>query len=681
VRIPRRSRSHRSPAYRLLLTALAAALAIGLWTASVAKPGRSDDSIPLSTLNFVDADVDAVARAIAMLLGRPIVVDPRVKGKVTLFTEQGVSNAQAYALFLGSLRGLGFAAVETNGLIKIVPEAEAKLLAGETSATVGARHGDQVETRVFRLLHENAGNLVPVLRPLISPNNTINVNAGNNSIVITDYADNMTRLGTLIAALDTPSATDVEVMPVHHGTASDLAATVLRLTDGASASPVPGAAATGGASPAGGAALSIVADPNLNALLVKAPNPARLAEIRALVAQLDRPGGGGIAGGNIHVIYLKNAEATRLATVLRAASANDAGRAALSGSAAAGASAGGGAIAPSPVSSAQSAGATSSNSTQSTTPVSATAQPSTGGYIQADPATNSLIITAPEVLFQELRAVVELLDTRRAQLYVESLVVEVDATRAIDVGLQWKQIFSISQSTLSTLTLGDVAEALQSMSGTNILSTANVVTLDNEEAKIVVGQNVPFVTGSYTTSGSNTASPFQTVERKDVGITLRIRPQIGQNGNIRMTILQESSSVSSTTTPGTTNAGPTTNKRSIESTVVVNDGKIIVLGGLIEDSYDSEAGQVPVLSEIPFVGGLFRYLTRTRKKTNLVVFLRPHVMPDESTTDTLSMDRYDFIRARQLEHPADVRQVLPENDMPALPPLGSSAVDAPERPR
>jgi general secretion pathway protein D len=328
------------------------------------------------------------------------------------------------------------------------------------------------------------------------------------------------------------------------------------------------------------------------------------------------------------------------------------------------------------VSSASTSGS-SPGSTQATTPVSATAQPSTGGYIQADPATNSLIITAPDAAFDELREVVELLDTRRAQLYVESLVVEVDATRAVDVGLQWKQIFSISQSALSTLTLGDVAEALQSVAGTNILSTANVVTLDNEEAKIVVGQNVPFVTGSYTTTGSNTASPFQTVERKDVGITLRIRPQIGQNGNIRMTILQESSSVSSTTTPGTSNAGPTTNKRSIESTVVVNNGKIIVLGGLIEDSYESEAGEIPVLAEIPFVGGLFRYLTRTRKKTNLIVFLRPHVMPDEASTEALSVDRYDYIRAQQVAHPADVRNVLSTPDMPALPPGIPAATHSP----
>ena len=245
---------------------------------------------------------------------------------------------------------------------------------------------------------------------------------------------------------------------------------------------------------------------------------------------------------------------------------------------------------------------------------------------------------------------------------VESLIVEVDASKALDVGLQWKQIFNISNET--TLTLGTIATALETMSGANILSTANLVTLDNEEAKIVVGQNVPFVTGSYTNTGTSTTSPFQTIERKDVGLTLRIKPQIGKNGAIRMTILQESSSVTSTSST----LGPTTNKRAIESTVVVNDGKIIVLGGLIENSYESEANQIPLLADIPGLGVLFRSLTRTRKKTNLVVFLRPRVLPDEAATDALSLDRYDYIRSRQRELPPDVHRVLPEpNDMPLLP--------------
>lgn len=604
-----------------------------------------------ATLDFPDVEVDAAARAIGALLGRPIVIDPRVKGRMTLLTYEPVSQAKAYAIFVATLRGLGYAVVESNGLLKVVPEADAKAQSGAVTVEPGTHQGDLVVTQVFRLLHENASNLVPVLRPLISANNAVSVNPGNNSLVITDYASNLSRLGALIAALDTPSATDVEVIPLQHALASELALTVQRMTEPQSAAPA--AVPAGSASPA-----AIVPDIHANALLVRAPNAARLAAVRALVARLDRPGASGAGGSNVHVLYLKHAEASRLASVLRAALASDGAR--RDGSI-------GSAAPAAPVPGA--AGTTGTNATaatpsQAATPVTAIAAPSLGGYIQADPATNSLILTAPEPLFRELRAVVELLDTRRAQLYVESLVVEVDASKALDVGVQWKQLFNIGSST--ELTLGTVATALESMSGTNILSTANVMTLDNEEAKIVVGQNVPFVTGTYTTT-SSTANPFQTIERKDVGITLRIRPQIGANGTVRLSIYQEASSVSSSASPGTTNAGPTTNKRSIESSVAVADGKIVVLGGLIEDSYSSDASQLPLLGDLPLVGGLFRSLTRTRKKTNLLVFLRPVVMRDDAATEALSLDRYDFIGARQRDLPRDVRQVLPGVAMPELP--------------
>ena len=655
-----------------------AAVALSLALAAAGLPPAAHAAaaaLPRATLNFPDAEVDAVARAMAAVLDRQIVVDPRVKGKITLYTDDPVTPAQAYALFSASLRGLGFALVESNGLLKVVPEADAKLQTSTTTASAGARQGDQVVTQVIRVVYENANNLVPVLRPLISPNNTINANSGNNTLVITDYASNLARLGTLIAALDTPSATDVEVMPLQHALAADIATTVLRLSEGASTSAPAAAGANGAAatsSSSGGGTTSVLADTRINALLVRAPNPARLAAIRALVAQLDRPGASGAGGSNIHVIYLQHVEATRLATVLRAAlPASDASRGGNGSGGGNGSSAGVAGTGSGPSSSGSST-ASGANSAQATTPVASTAQPSTGGYIQADPISNSLIITAPEPLFREVRAVVDQLDVRRAQLYVESLVVEVDASKALDIGLQWKQIFNISSST--ELTLGTVATALETMSGTNILSTANLVTLDNEEAKIVVGQNVPFVTGSYTTTGSSTTSPFQTIERKDVGLTLRIRPQIGKNGAIRMNILQESSSVASTSS----SSGPTTNKRSIESNVTVADGKIIVLGGLIEDSYTSEVNRMPGLADVPYLGALFRSLSRTRKKTNLVVFLRPLVMPDDAATDELTLDRYDQIRARQRELPLDVNKVLPESEtpppeVPALPPKAKAS--------
>ncbi len=645
----------------------------------------------LAVVKFVDADVDAVARAVAAILGRPILVDPRVKGKMTLVSEEGLTRPQVYQYFASTLRGLGYAVVESAGLLKIVPEGEAKVQSGTVVAGADSRSQDQIVTRIFPLQYENASNLVSVLRPLIAANNTINVNAGNNSLVITDYADNQTRLASIIAALDTPSATDVEVIPLKHMQAATVAQIVSKMVDGvqrAQGASASGTAAGTGTSPAQGAAgggtAQVYADISSNALLVRAPSQARLQAIRALVSRLDKPGNNGIAGSSIHVIYLKHAEATRLASVLRAAFSaqdsnnglNDSGGS--SGGSGGNARAGGSSTAFASMSSGSGSSSDSSatgsgaSSKQATAPVSATAEPSTGGFIQADPATNALIITASEPRFRELSAVVDLLDSNRAQVYVESLIVEVDASKALDVGIQWKQIFNIS-STTTDITLGTVVNALESMSGTNILSTANLVTLDNEEAKIVVGQNVPFVTGSYTTTSSSSSSPFQTIERKDVGITLRIRPQIGPNGSIRLTIYQESSSVASTTTPGTTNAGPTTNKRSVESTVTVKDGKIIVLGGLIEDSDTADADHLYGLGRLPLVGGLFSSRSHTRKKTNLLVFLRPVIMLDDDAAERLTLDRYDMIRARQQALPANVRAILQDEPPPALVPTKDAA--------
>ena len=420
----------------------------------------------------------------------------------------------------------------------------------------------------------------------------------------------------------------------------------------------PSSGNAGGATAAAGG-LAVIADPHANALLVKGATPARLAAVRALVARLDRAGA---SRSNIHVIYLKYADAVRLATVLRAAFAADPAKVS-GGSGTPGASG----PTSSPASAAATSGSSSSGtaSAETTTPIATMAAPSIGGFVQADPASNALIVTAPDPLYRELRATIDELDTRRAQLVVESVVVEVDASKALDVGLQWKSIFNIASDT--SLTLGTVAQAIQATSGTNILSTANLVTLDNEEARIVVGQNVPFVTGQYTSSSSSTANPFQTIERKDVGITLRIRPQIGTNGTIRMAIYQESSSVASTAATGTESAGPTTNKRAIETNVVVDDGKIIVLGGLIEDSYSVDREAIPVLEKIPYVGALFRNLSRTRRRTNLLVFLRPVIMRDAAAASALTLDRYDYIRANQQQVRQDAPETLPGEAGVSLP--------------
>jgi len=642
-----------------------------------------------------------VTRAMGAMIERQIIVDPRVKGTITVYSETPLSVREAYLNYLAALRGLGFTVVENAGLLKVVPEADAKLQAGTVVVGEGTYRGDQILTQIFRLNHENPNNLVAVLRPLISPNNTINANPGNNSLVITDYADNLARIGKIIAALDQPAASEIDVVPLQHGVASDLAPLVQRLADASGAGAGTPAAGTGG--------VSVIADSRSNSLIVRAANPARQAQVRAIIDKLDRPTQGSGPGGSIWVVHLKNADAVKIAQVLRAAFGGGSGGGGAS-STSSGVSLGNAA-----------AGAAGQASPQATAPIQASAGPSTGGFIQADPSTNSLIITAAEPLYRQVRSMIEQLDTRRAQVYIESLIVEVNGDNAADLGFQWQGIIGkdgdkniglvgTNLGTNAPLTggvpsivgitttaaagtipaigaglnlglvhnyggkyaLAAIAQFLQTQSNSNIMSTPNLMTLDNEEAKIVVGNNVPFITGQYTNSGSGTSNPFQTIERKDVGLTLRIRPQIGEGGTVRMTIFQESSDVVSQAT-GTSGTGPTTSKRSIESNVVVDDGQILVLGGLIQDRYEENKTKVPLLGDIPVLGGLFRSESRTKRRTNLMVFLRPVVVRTPEDANKLSLDRYDLIRAQQRDNQPNPSFLLPINEAPVLPAPNAAA--------
>ncbi len=655
------------------LTTVSSVYAQAAPTPESAPVGRKGEAI---TLNFNNADIESVARTIATLTGRNVVVDPRVKGTMTLVTEKPIAPALAYNQFLAMLRLQGFTVVEAAGLDKIVPEADAKLQGGAVldGKPAGAGNG-QIVTQIFKLHFENASNLVPILRPLISPNNTININPSNNSLVITDYGDNLRRIAQIIAALDVSNATDIEVIPLQYAIASDLVPLVQKLLESSG-----GAAAT----PTGAADASfkttVMAEPRSNTVVLRAANPARLSLAKSLVTKLDQPSSKN-PSGNIYVVYLKNAEATKLATTLRAAMASSTGTSA---------------------STAQTG--TPATAMQSGTNTTATSQSTTGGQIQADAATNSLIITAPEPQYRQLRAVIDQLDQRRAQVYVESLIAEVNVDKASEFGVQWQTAvgqngdtnvgflgtnFSIGGTNIVDLAaraatgvgtalpatginiglghmtngayiLSALARFIQSNGAGNVLSTPNLVTLDNEEAKIVIGKNVPFVTGQYTNTGSNTSTvnPFQTYERKDVGLTLKVKPQISENGTVRLTVYQEVSSID----PASVNAtsGPTTYKRSVESNVLVNDGSIIVLGGLLTDEVANNQEKVPGLGDLPWIGNLFKSETRSRKKTNLMLFLRPVVMRDAAATDSLSQSRYEQMRTLQTQGQ--------EREVPVLPP-------------
>jgi general secretion pathway protein D len=661
------------------------------------------------TMNFVNAEIEGVARAVSAIVNRQIIVDPRVKGTVTLYSEQPVTPREAYMNFLSALRGQGFALVEVSGLLKVVPEADAKLQSG--TVDVGnkpQRTGDVILTQIFKLQFENANSMVTVLRPLISPNNTINANPGTNTLVITDYADNLKRMGQIIAALDVPSTGDMEIIPLQHTVASDLVAVVQRFN----------AADTGGGA-AGSVAQPVViqADARTNALLVKAPNAARLASIKKLVTQLDRPGETGVGGSGIHVVYLKNADAVKLAQILRAAFPTGSG-----------ASGGGGTSVSAPATPTPTASNTGNSasgaSTQSTAPVGSSAGPSTGGNIQADPASNSLIITAPDALYRQLRAVIDRLDGRRAQLYIEAMIVEVNADKFAQVGVQWQTILgkegdknligigtnlptSTTNTTIPSLLsstnnaaalatakglnigvahdfgdgqygLAALASFLQTNADGNILSSPNLVVLDNEEAKIVSGQNVPVPSGQTSVTGG-TANPFTTIDRKDVGLTLRVKPQIGENGTIRMTVFQENSAVQSVASDG-----PTTSKSSLETSVVVDDGTLLVLGGLIKEDTKLTTSKVPVLGDIPVLGRLFRSEGRDRKRSNLMVFLRPVIMRTQDVSNAVTAERYQYMQQQQRAISPEESLLLPidgGNRLPTLNLPSTSVVPSPFLPQ
>lgn len=612
-----------------------------------------DDNV---TLNFVNADVESVIKAVGKITGRNFLIDPRVRGTINIVSSKPVSRSLIYPILLSALRLQGYAAVESGGIVKILPEADAKQ---NSPAVIGGKpeHGGELVTQVYALKNQSAAQLVPVLRPLIAPNNAISAYPGSNALVITDYADNLKRIDSIIDAIDQSGSPDV--VAVHHASALDLAQTLNKLVKEGTDDP--------------GQHLAAVADPRTNSLILRSGSPAMLDMAKNLVARLDAPTS---TAGNIHVIYLRNASAASLAKTLRSVVNAD--------------------VAP------------------ATAQPGHASAPAEGGMIQADENANALIITAPDAIYTNLRAVVDKLDVRQAEIYVEALVAEVNANKAAEFGIQWQNLSAVNSkaagviggtnfgtqagganiigaaTNISTvgqglniglikgqvtlpgianpvLNLGVLARALQTDADANILSTPNLLTLDNEEAKIVVGQNVPFITGSYAQTGTTTtAVPFQTYERKDVGLMLKIKPQISAGGMVRLKIYQEVSSVDQTTLNNA--AGPTTNKRSIDSTVVVDDGQIIVLGGLIQDSVSENVSKVPVLGDLPVLGNLFRYKSRTHNKTDLMVFLSPHILRDAKSYDGLTSERYDYIRGMEQKSQPRPSFMMPDFKTPVLPP-------------
>ena len=582
-------------------------------------------------------------KTVSKMTGKNFLIDPRAKGKITIISSTPVSKNSAYQIFLSALKAQGFTAVSgAGGIVKIIPVGEGKQ-GGDGPSTSIPRGGDQMVTHVVAVENGSAIQLIPLLRPLMAPTSQLSAYAPANSLIITDYAENIRRLLKIVAQVDQPLNVEVTVIPLKYASALDLSDLISKTMSSQSGA---GGPKTAGEQMPG---LSIVPDLRTNSLLVRSSNPGQLKQLQSLIEKLDVVA---VKGGNTHVVYLRNSDAKKLSEILR--------------------------------------GLLEAETQKQAGGQKAAASGAKQSLIQADEETNSLIINATDAVYNNMRAVIEKLDIRRAQVYVEALIAEVTSDKASELGFQWAAAGDAGGSLVGISTnftqagnaalgavaanpaslgaasglsiamlgpetviggqtvrsIGGLAHALEEVTNANILSTPNLLTLDNTEAKIVVGQNVPFVTGSYATTGSTTttANPFQTIERKDVGLTLKIKPQISEGGLVKLVIFQEVSSVLPTTTSGASDI--VTNKRSLETTVTVDNGHTIALGGLIEDKIQNVSQQVRGLGSIPILGALFRYKKKSKVKTNLMIFLKPTILYNQADSYALSTGRYNYLMKR-----------------------------------
>ncbi len=614
------------------------------------------------TLNLKDADISALISTVAEVTDRNFIVDPRVKGKVTVVSSRPMDSEEVYQVFLSILKVHGFAAVPSGEVIKIVPDVNAKQDGIPTASDSAPGRGDQMVTRVVQVDNVAAAQLVPILRPLVPQQGHLAAYPATNVLIISDRASNVERLLTIIRRIDQVSDSEIEVITLQHASATEVVRVLNSLNRAA-----PGA----GKAPAAAMQQVLVADERTNSVLLGGDRSMRL-RMRAIISHLDTPLD---AGGNTDVVYLHYAEATEIVDTLLGVGMIE-----------------------------EQEGQQGKGNAVSS---------KRGSFdIQADESTNALVITAPPDIMRTLKRVIGQLDIRRAQVLVEAIIAEVGEDTARDLGVQWvfagdtdsgrgpvgvinysnsgSPIADVANAVLSAESGGTVPalldgalvgfgqfgsnsfnyaaviNALASDTNTNILSTPTLVTLDNEEAEIVIGENVPFVTGSFTSTGAgnNATNPFQTIQREDVGLTLKIKPQINEGDAMRLDIEQEVSSIADSV------AGASdiiTNKRSIKTNVMVDDGQVVVLGGLIEETINESVQKVPLLGDVPYLGALFRSKTSDVRKTNLMVFIHPVILRDPETMNSYTNAKYNDIRVIQMEQNNDGVNMLPGKQQPVLP--------------
>ncbi len=614
------------------------------------------------TLNFQDADIGTLIATISELTGKNFVIDPRVKGNVTVLSSEPMDADGVYATFLSILQVHGFAAVPAGDVIKIVPEVVAKQAGGPSVGTTRIRGiGEEVVTQVVEVQNVPAAQLVAILRPLVPQYGHLAAYTPSNMLILSDRADNVARLMQIIARIDQTGDSEIEVVRLEHATATEVARLVNSLNlsqEAKKADPT-------------SAGVTIVPDERTNSILISGDKSERL-RIKAIVTNLDTPVD---SGGDTQVVYLRYAKAETLAPILEG-------------------------YAEEAQAQAGEKGAESS---------SASNRP--GVRILPEPDINALVITAPPKTMRAIRNVITQLDIRRAQVLVEAIIAEVSLNKTRELGVDWALLDDdeVAAAGLLSLDPADLASAvaqgnavgllrsglnigggtsddgrdfailiraLRGDGNTNILSTPNLVTLDNEEAEITVGQEVPFLTGSFSNTGATNGSvnPFQTVERRDVGLTLKITPQINEGKSVQLKIEQETSGISA----GSDSAVDLiTNKRTLTTSVLVDSGDILVLGGLIDDQLIETETAVPLLSRIPLLGELFRSRSVTKDKRNLMIFIRPVILRDGGQANYYTRQKYDFMRQRFAEEykagsyliDRDSRPVMPEISIYDTPPL------------
>jgi general secretion pathway protein D len=598
------------------------------------------------SLNLKDVDIRALIETVADATGKNFIVDPRITGNISVVTSTPMKASQVYDVFLSILKVHGYSAVPNGNIVKIIPNITAKQDGEESELRAGSQNGDEQLTRIVQVHHVDASQVVQTLLPLMPQYAFLAAVPESNTIILSDTAANVNRLALMIKQIDKSDVQNIEIINLRHANAADMIQPLNTLITSSNAGKTT-------ATPP-----PLVADERSNSIIVGGDPDLRL-QLRALIANLDTPVE---KTGNTEVIYMRYAVAKELVETLTGVG---------------------------------------SQKEEKTDKPKTKAGTSKDFDIRADEASNALIITAPHDLMLTLKSVVRQLDVRRAQVHIEAIIAEVSYDKSQNIGVEWqtkddvkgllaakangnsldipKMISSVGKGLsigyLAGSELKALINAFANDTDVNVLSTPSLVTMDNEEANMIVGRNIPLTTGQYTPSvGGSLSTPFQTIQREDIGIKLKVLPQISEGNAVKLKVAQEVSSV----VQGTTGADLQTNKRKIETSVLVDDGKVLVLGGLIEDDITETVDKVPLLGDIPWLGYLFQSNSTTITKKNLMVFLRPQIIRDAGKSTGLTHDKYNYLRDKQQEFNRDGVLLMPDQKQPLMDDLPDSDSAAPD---